>query len=175
MQVTRNSFALVQAMTLACGLASAAHAELPDTAPRGRIWIGGYTGTNLPGGIASRTGPSIAVERTTRVENDGSLSSLSLRWSTYTLQAGQRISVFAPTFESRTYFGPDKDAFQGRYIVGGFGLAFSRNEVDNRGTHLLLSAGVGEERGRRMVEARWFRGQVDGESGFVVSLGTRLR
>lgn len=163
------------ALFAAAGLAGPVHAQLPDAAPRGRVWIGGFTGTGLPGGMASRTGPSVAVERTTRVEHDGSLSSLSLRWSTYTLQAGQRIQIIAPTLESRTYFGPNKASFQGRYVVGGVGLAFSRNEVDNRGTHFLLSAGVGEERGRRMLEARWFRGQVDGESGFAVSLGTRLR
>lgn len=172
MQVTRF---LGAPLILAAVLAGPARADLPESAPRGRVWIGGFTGTQLPGGMASRTGPSIAVERTTGVEHDGSLSSLSLRWSTYTLQAGQRIQILAPTFESRTYFGPAKESFQGRYVVGGFGLAFSRNEVDNRGTHLLLSAGVGEERGRRMIEARWFLGQVDGESGFTVSLGTRLR
>lgn len=165
---------------LAVALAAAGHGiamaqSVHAQPPAGRILIGGFTGNDIPSGIARRTGASFAIEKTTRVENDGSLSSLSLRWSRYGLGGGQSIRSISPTFESRTYFGAGKDDFQGRYLVGGFGLNFSRNASGNQATHMVLSAGAGLERGRQLVEGRWIFGQVDGESGFLISVGTRLR
>lgn len=170
----RHAFAIMVAVFGAAGAVSAQSAP-PATPPAGRLLIGAITGTDVPSGVASRTGASFTVEKTTRVENDGSVSSLALRVSRYGLGGGQSIRSVSPTLESRTYFGPGKEQFQGRYYVGGFGLNFSRNASGNHATHLVLSAGVGLDRGNRILEARWLLGQVDGESGLLVGIGTRLR
>ncbi len=170
----RLAVATCIAVVGAAGSASAQSAP-PAAPPAGRILVGAFTGTDIPSGIASRTGVSFTVEKTTRVENDGSVSSLALRYSRYGLGGGQAIRSFSPTLESRTYFGAGKEQFQGRYYVGGFGLNFSRNTSGNQATHLVLSAGVGLDRGNRILEARWLLGQVDGESGLLLGIGTRLR
>lgn len=170
----RNAMiALAGILAAATGASAQTHSERQP--PAGRLFVGVFTGTDVAPGVASRTGASFTVEKTTRVENDGSVSSLSLRWSRHELGTGQRIRSLSPTFESRTYAARGGSRFQGPYLAGGFGLNFSRNSTGNHATHLVLSAGVGLERGRHYAEARWILGQVDGESGLLVGIGTALR
>lgn len=167
---------LIGALAL-CGLAAipaCAQTDAPLPAERWRVSAGAFFPTNLPSGVSSDTGFSVAASNDLVALSGGGVVSLGLRYSRYNAEGGQHLELTSPTVEYRYKFDQQGAKPSAWYLAGGAGAVFSHNSVGANGTHFAYTAAAGYDCQRTFYEARFVAGTKRGENGVIASVGVKF-
>lgn len=160
-----------------CALAAipvCAQTDTPLPAQRWRVSAGAFFATNLPSGVSSDTGFSVAASNDVVTLTGGGVVSLGLRYSQYHAEGGQRLELTSPTVEYRYKFDEQGTKPSAWYLAGGAGMVFSHNSAGANGKHFAYTAAAGYDCARTFYEARFVAGTKRGENGIIASVGVKF-